>query len=77
MSLRDIFRGEVDYGGDKVFCHEDTVDGFPFLGWFSNQQTNALHGHLHHLGRVGKGMHLNQLLLLDELDNCGCKTKMT
>ena len=69
MSSRDIFRGEVDYGGDKVLSHEDTADGFPFLGWFSDQQADALHGHLHHLGRVGKGTHLNQLLLLDGLDS--------
>ena len=62
---RDVLCGEVDDGWYEVLPDENGSDGAPVSGGLTNQQADALHGHLHSLRRVGQGTNLNQLLLLD------------
>ena len=61
----DVFCGEVDDGWYEVLPDENGSDGAPVRGRLTNQQADALHGHLHRLWRVCQGTNLNQLLLLD------------
>ena len=68
-SSRDVFSGEVDDGGYEVLPDEYGPDGAPVCGWLTNQQADALHGHLDRLGRIGQGTNLNQLLLPYRLDS--------
>ena len=73
-NIRDVLCGEAEDGGDEVLSYENAPNGPPVLGGLPKQQADALHGHLHHLGRVGQGTYLNKLLLLDGLDGC-CKER--
>ena len=72
---RDVFCGEVDDGWYEVLPDENGPDGAPVSGWLTNQQADALHGHLHRLRRVCQRTNLNQLLLLDRLNSYRVKVK--
>ena len=72
---RDVFCGEVDDGWYEVLPDENGSDGVPVSGGLTNQQADALHGHLHSLWWICQGTNLNQLLLLDQLDSYRVKVK--
>ena len=65
QNIRYVLCCEVDDGGDEVVSDDDGSDGPPVLCGLSDEKTDALHGHLHHLWRVVQRPYLHQLLLLD------------
>ena len=72
---RDVLCGEVDDGWYEVISDEDGPDGAPVCRWFTNEQADALHGHLYSSRRVGEGANLSQLLLLDRFDSWRCRVR--